>query len=244
MYPYIKLGDIDFPAYNLLVGLSLIIGFKTFEKQEHTYNKNDFFIKKYKEVIFCINIIIGFAFAAIFENFFHRDFSRVGQYGITFYGGLVVAIPLNLLLLNFSLNRFVLLLNLATPALLLSHAIGRVGCYMAGCCYGRLISDFSVFSTLGNNRIPTQLVEAIMLIIIYFIVTKWVRFESRYLYYFILYGVIRFLLEFFRDDDRGNLFNISLSPAQVISVILILLALFIRIFFKFFSSNNYSQGIS
>lgn len=239
MHPIIKLGSISLPVFNLLVGLSIYIGFKIFEKEENRYNIRDSFIKQYKELIFCINILLGFFFAALFENIYHTDYQKIGQYGITFYGGLLIAIPLNFILLKFSLTRFLLLLNISIPALLISHTIGRLGCFMAGCCYGEVSNGmFGIFFPNGEQRIPTQLIEAIMLIVIFTIILKMVKFEDRYFYYFLLYGIIRIFIELFRDDDRGRLLNSNLSPAQLISVFLIFFTISTKTFLYFNSSTT------
>lgn len=242
MYPIIKLGSISLPVFNFLVGLSIYVGFKIFVKEENRDN-SDSFIKQNKELIFCINILLGFFFAALFENIYHTDFQKIGQYGITFYGGLLIAIPLNFILLKFSLSRFLLIFNISIPALLISHAIGRLGCFMAGCCYGKVSKGiFGIFFPNGEQRIPTQLIEAIMLIVIFTIILKMVKFEDRYFYYFLLYGIIRIFIELFRDDDRGSLFHSTISPAQLISILLICFAFSIKIV-KLFTDSTTHQPL-
>lgn len=123
-------------------------------------------------------------------------------------------------------------------ALPLGHAIGRVGCFLAGCCHGRPTSlPWAVTFTspaadvadefLGVPVHPTQLYEAagvlaIFLLIVYRILPRVraakLRMGTGFLAYVLAYSVLRFGLEFLRGDDRGELLSPALSPSQWISL--------------------------
>lgn len=215
------------PFYNLLIGIGIIAGFKCFEKNEKLFNSNDQFIKKYKEWIIIALLICSFVGAAIFENAYHNDFSSIGKYGITFYGGLITASFLSIFLLKFSISRFELMFNLLTPSVLIAHAFGRLGCALGGCCYGKYFNELNcTASYLHEIRFPVQLVEVIILFGGFIIINKYTTFEKRYLTYLMFYGISRFFLEFLRADDRGFFMFHFLSPSQVISFLVITIILF------------------
>jgi phosphatidylglycerol:prolipoprotein diacylglycerol transferase len=180
---------------------------------------------------------MGFFGAKVFEMIYkHYPFSMAGflNSGITFYGGLIFGIITFLgFCLIFKLNCL-FTFNLVIPSLILAHAFGRIGCFFGGCCFGipttSLIGvtfpENSVpFIYYGHNVkiLPVQLFEAFLLLCLFIFVIKFIQKNIIITpVYFILYGVIRFLLEFLRGDFRGELFNIALSPSQFISIGLIL----------------------
>jgi phosphatidylglycerol:prolipoprotein diacylglycerol transferase len=119
----------------------------------------------------------------------------------------------------------------------LAHAFGRIGCFSYGCCYGRptnswigiLFPPDSPAGILGTKVIPTQLVEASFLFVLFFIL-KFLNTHKKFngqiiSVYLISYGIFRFVIEFFRADPRGNVFFLSIS--QFISIILIGLGIFL-----------------
>ena len=109
----------------------------------------------------------------------------------------------------------------------IAHAFGRLGCNFAGCCYGAAtdgswgLACAAYDSTL---RVPTQLFEMCFLLILAGVMA-WLYFRYKFDYnfgvYAIAYGVWRFILEFFRDDDRGALI-LGLQPSQFWSILMVL----------------------
>ncbi len=141
--------------------------------------------------------------------------------GFVFYGGLIFS-SIFALLYTLLLKRFPYKLLLSIlPALPLAHAIGRVGCFLAGCCFGK------EWSSLGLHRHPVQLYEAAGNLLIFFYLRRIARSDRVLLtpvIYFLGYSGLRFVLEFFRADlIRGSYFGL-LSAAQLTSVFLVLVA--------------------
>ena len=127
------------------------------------------------------------------------------------------------------------------PGIALGQAIGRLGCFSAGCCYGKPTSSplAVVFSnpysqeTVGVPLMtplhPTQLIEAAanaLIFLVLWLVLRKKRFDGQvFILYLVLYSVTRFLIEFIRGDaDRGFLFNGRLSTSQFISIHLVIVA--------------------
>lgn len=123
------------------------------------------------------------------------------------------------------------LLDIMAIASILPMALGRVGCFLGGCCYGKPTDSFLgvVFPATTPFAVhPTQLYDAVLLSLVLtclFIMNKHKKIQGQvFLLYIILYATERFFLEFLRGDFRGTLFNGLISHAQVISILAISIA--------------------
>ena len=182
---------------------------------------------------------------------FYLIFSQYGEYqnlltsasfwlggGFVFYGGLLFGI-IYVLFYSYILKKIeTKSLVCLIPGICISHAIGRVGCFLAGCCYGNA-TDVSWGIILHNERRhPVQLYEVIFLIFIFFIIIKLInrRINSKYIIYFYLisYSLIRFGLEFFRGDLIRGFGPFHLSSSQWISILIMITVFLIEIFRNFF----------
>lgn len=113
--------------------------------------------------------------------------------------------------------------SIAAPALAILFAFGRVGCSIAGCCYGIPI-HFVLFG-YSFNRFPTAQLESLFFWLL-FISLQLFIVKRRVVIMVMSYSVFRFCNEFFRGDDRGTLFpGCPLSPAQTIALILFTITL-------------------
>ena len=125
------------------------------------------------------------------------------------------------------------------PGLAIGHAIGRVGCFAAGCCYGKPthhfwgvtftnpLANYWTGTPLNQSLEPTQLLESAAELAIFFTLMwmfKRKKFDGQVFgAYLFLYGVARFFLEFLRDDPgRGEVFGGIMSGTQLISICLVL----------------------
>lgn len=140
--------------------------------------------------------------------------------GFVFYGGLIggfLFVTLFKFVSKFQIND----LWAVVPALTFGHAIGRVGCFLAGCCYGKPTDSFFSVFMHDHNRYPTQLIEAAGLFIIGFILIKSNRSKQQLLsFYLITYGLLRFVVEQLRGDLIRGAWG-PLTPSQWISLFLI-----------------------
>jgi len=166
------------------------------------------------------------------------------QSGGTFYGGLLGAVLTIVLYTYVQKMRVLALLDTFCSALPLGHAIGRLGCFAAGCCYGKPTSlPWGVTFTnpmaaqlagtpLGIRLHPTQLyesaVEAVNFCLLIWLGARQ-RFTGQILgAYLMLYGAERGTIEFFRGDPgRTPMFHGSVSLMQLVSVAMILLGAFL-----------------
>lgn len=162
------------------------------------------------------------------------------QSGGTFYGGLLGGIAVAVLYTHYQRIPFLPLADSYSAGLPLGHAIGRLGCFAAGCCYGKPTwlpwgvtftshrAAALVGTPLNIPLHPTQLYEAAAEFMNFFILiflAKRQRFIGEiFATYMLLYGVERGLIEFVRGDPGRTLFlNGRFSLMQVVSLGLILL---------------------
>ncbi len=121
--------------------------------------------------------------------------------------------------------------DLFAPSLVLAQAFGRIGCFLAGCCYGcesdawcAVVYPPGSGAPSGVPLLPVQLFESAFLVILALVLVELLRKRKTYGlvtgWYFVLYGIWRFIIEFFRSDDRG--FVGGLSTSQFIGLFIVL----------------------
>jgi phosphatidylglycerol:prolipoprotein diacylglycerol transferase len=163
------------------------------------------------------------------------DFLRSGG---VFYGGLIGAILSGYFLMRRYNLPWWKTADACAPGIAIGNFFGRQGCFAAGCCWGKPTTlPWGVkFTELGHEITgvptdvplhPTQLYESFAMLIVFFFLL-WLHKRRRFsgqviLLYALLYSVIRFCIEFLRDDPRGDLFGLTtltgLSTSQLISLI-------------------------
>ena len=189
-----------------------------------------------------IAIAAGFGGAYLFQLFYdlveygfklpatywrYADGSCRGP-GVTFLGGLITGAATFIVGTLFAKpevkKEFWIILRAFAPCVCIAHAFGRIGCFGAGCCYGKETDSWLGIQFPGHTHkvLPTQLFEAIFLFALFavcFLLT-----DKSMIIYLFSYGIFRFVLEFFRGDERaGNTSDFSgkLSPSQIICILLV-----------------------
>lgn len=176
-------------------------------------------------------IMGGIIFALLFQalyDFIENPNEFHFQFKMTFYGGLfggVLGFVLSyyLIVKKYSKLDIGSVLIIAPSCITLAHGVGRIGCFLEPCCYGKESSFGMYFPVLGKTVIPTQLYEAIFLLLltIPLIVLAFKNYRYNFVIYLVSYSIFRFVIEFFRGDDRGfSLFG--LSPSQIWSILILL----------------------
>ena len=155
-----------------------------------------------------------------------------------FFGGLVCALVLSVILIRKWRLPWGKTSDAFAPGIALGHAIGRMGCFAAGCCWGKPTSSWfgvtftqRAFEITGvpyeMKLIPIQLIEALVNLLIFgalMRLRKYRKFDGQIiLTYIILYSTARFIIEFWRGDPRGQILGISTS--QFIAVVMFPLAI-------------------
>ena len=209
--------------------------------------------KKYNCTFWDLLIVGGFALmfalpcGSILYTFVTYDLDQIvaavlaGNFrifgGLVFYGSLIGGIFGALVGVRVAKLKMITVEQIILPFIPIGHAIGRVGCLLAGCCYGIEYNGlFAVYykssaagALPGQGYFPVQLLEALLNILICFLLIKSRKKVKRNFellsIYLILYGIVRFLLEFLRGDAiRGMFFAFSTSQWIAITLIIIGLA--------------------
>jgi phosphatidylglycerol:prolipoprotein diacylglycerol transferase len=169
-----------------------------------------------------------------------RELLTLARSGGVFYGGLILAVAVALWYIVRAGLPLWTTCDVFAPGIALGHVIGRFGCLFAGCCYGKPTTKpwgitftdpfaaSNVGTPLGVPLHPTQLYEAgaefVILMILLWSERKGRPFAGRTFWlYMLLYAVSRFIIEFYRGDDRGTVGIFSTS--QFISILLAPLAI-------------------
>ena len=155
--------------------------------------------------------------------------------GYVVYGGIIGGILTAMVYVKkFRKEKFGPYFDMVMPSVAIAQGFGRIGCFCAGCCYGaettcpiHVVFTHSDFAPNGVPLIPTQLMSSVGDFIIGFILIRYSqksqvtgRTSAMYL---ILYGIGRFIIEFFRGDYRGNIGIFSTS--QIISMVMVVIGL-------------------
>lgn len=250
MLPYIRLFDFDIPMYSVLafagaaaMSLFCVLQCRFPRRAQPLIQPHDIF---YMLLYAFISAIIGAKLLYLVtsvEVYWLPQLSfwdnmkywllLISGGGLVFYGGLIGALLGALRYVVHFKAPVSAMLDLGFVGVPLFHAFGRIGCFMAGCCYGveyhgALAVTFPE-NNLGNapageELLPVQLMEAFLNLILWAVLLViYRRTNRRWLtsgLYLTCYGVIRFILEFFRGDIiRGSIF--SLSSSQFISVFIV-----------------------
>ena len=169
------------------------------------------------------------------------DFLRSGG---VFYGGLIGAILAGYFLMRRYNLPWWKTADACAPGIALGNFFGRQGCFAAGCCWGTPTSlPWGVkFTELGHQITgvpidvhlhPTQLYESFSMLIVFFFLL-WLHKHKRFsgqviLLYVLIYSVIRFMIEFVRDNKRSDLLGLTsltgLSTSQLLSILIGITAL-------------------
>lgn len=173
----------------------------------------------------------------------------IGKYvtgGLVFFGGLTGGILAAWLAAKSYKVRFSSYFDILVPSVIITAMFGRIGCFMAGCCYGKETSSpLGVtfhHSIAGANNLPlfpTQLFEAlfnfVILVVIFILIKRGLKGTALLERYLFSYSVFRFLNEFLRGDaERG--FILDMSVSQWISLLVLALLTVRRLCFE---KNNF-----
>jgi phosphatidylglycerol:prolipoprotein diacylglycerol transferase len=149
------------------------------------------------------------------------DILKLWEGGLVWYGGLIAAVVCAVVFMR--INRMPVLKtgDIMAPYIALGQAIGRIGCFLNGCCYGKP-TDLPIgvtFPGMGVKVMPTQLMESAAMFALFLVLRRREPSNGRVLLlYLIGYSVFRFLIEFLRGDNP--VFLAGLTVSQVISLVI------------------------
>lgn len=171
--------------------------------------------------------------------------------GYVVYGGVIGGVLANVIYFKVKKLEFLPYFDLVMPQVALGQAIGRIGCFFAGCCYGRetdlpigFTYHTSDFAPTGVALIPTQLISCVGDLLIFFVLLLYAKRKEAKgtvgALYLMLYSAGRFFIEFLRgDEERGNIGLFSVS--QVIAIVVFFVGLLLYVIFAKTGQNQMEE---
>ena len=241
MFPELVIFNISISMYPLCVAIGFLFGMIVADLVSSRFlvSKNESYI------LMClieIGVVIGGKVLYLLINIkqiskYYNSFGLIGLFtktGFVFYGGLfggLTAIKLFAMAIKKSFFRCSSLAFSVTP---LIHAFGRLGCFCAGCCYGKVWSGKLTVCYKNEYRFPVQLLESSLNFLLFILFIILIYKNKTYFIcslYMFFYGIIRSICEFFRGDiSRGFMGTISISTW--ISILCILIGIFVFLLLK------------
>lgn len=221
MHPEIcQIGPITIYSYGLLLVIAFITATQLAGRQARKEGIDPEVIFNFAFFAFIFGVL-GARIFFVLENlsfYLSRplEIIMLQHGGLSWFGGLFLGTFVSILYLKKQKVRILVALDLIVPYLALAQSIGRIGCFLNGCCYGRVF-----------GIIPTQIASSFLLLIIFLILRF---FQSKkhtvgtiFLLYLMLYSLKRFFIEFWRADNPVVFWGLTLF--QVLSLGLLILAL-------------------
>jgi phosphatidylglycerol:prolipoprotein diacylglycerol transferase len=240
MFPnLLNFGPYTLHAYGVFISLGVLAGLIAGMRQAKRSGLNQRLALDAALIVIICGVFGARALSVALEFDYFRANNPLGifqfwQGGMVFQGGLIAGIIGAYITLPRLGLPFLKMVDAFAPALALGQAIGRVGCFFAGCCYGGPTNlawavnfqDINSLARTGANIHPTQLYHAAAELMVFFFLRAWIK-EKRhqngqvFAGYLIVSSLFRITIEFYRGDPRGQLFG--LSSAQIGSGILIII---------------------
>ena len=231
-------------SYGVMVALAFLVGMWFIAREAkikglNQANISDLFF--YLVVAAIVGSRIMFIIISERQEFIHNPliFFKIWNGGLVFYGGVIGTLIVSIWYSKKKNMQYSKVADCFTPALPLGHAIGRIGCFLAGCCYGRVLDHTTWYSTTfpissnsfaptGMPLYPTQLMECFGELIIFgliMLVRRWRKFDGQLIAtYLMLYAILRSFNEYFRGDVvRGFIIEPWLSTSQFVSIFLFII---------------------
>lgn len=243
MFPVVfRFGPFTLHTYGVLVASGFLLGLFLAVRQA---KRQGIPAERIMDIGFYVLLaaIAGSRLFFVFQNIDHYlrhplDILKVWEGGLVFYGGLLLAVPVALWYLRKHRLDAWTVADVFAPSMAIGHAIGRLGCFSAGCCYGRPAPDLpwtvtflhpESLARIGIPLHPTQLYESfgeVLNFIILIVLRRHQSFTGQLFWtYMLLYAVLRFGVEIFRGDEiRGFIFS-GLSVSQGISIVMAIVSL-------------------
>ena len=162
---------------------------------------------------------------------------RIWHGGLVFYGGFIGAVAVAFWYIGRHGLPLLKTFDIIAPSIAFGQFVGRIGCLFAGCCYGKTCYlpwavTFTHSESLAPKGVPlhpTQVYSSLTSLVIFLVLAGLARikkFEGQIFWtYVFLYGFARFVLEYFRGDERGMFLQGMFSTSQLIGLIMIVVAI-------------------
>jgi phosphatidylglycerol:prolipoprotein diacylglycerol transferase len=242
MYPdLIKIGPLTVHTYGALIAIGFIVGLLIAIR---TGKRNGIDSQKIMDMglLLIISGVIGSRITYILMNFSEYSANplnmlKLWEGGLVFSGGLLAAIISIFFYLRHHKLDFWRVGDVWAPALAIGQAIGRIGCFMAGCCYGKefhgfcsvVFTDPKSIAPLNIPLHPTQLYDSFGSFIIFailMVLSARKQFQGQvFLWFLIMHSTARLVIEKFRGDDRGIFLGTNWTVTQFLAIVILISAI-------------------
>lgn len=227
-----SIGPVTVHGYGLMIALGIVCCVLLAIYRAKKYQMNPDAILD----IAIFSVLAGFIGAKLmyviveFPAFLRDSMSVLGSEGFVVYGGIIVGVLTAIVYCRIKKLNFMKYFDLCAPSISLAQGFGRIGCLLAGCCYGRatdawygIVFPESALAPAGVKLIPTQIISSVGNFAI-MAVLLWYYKRAKHTgnvgaMYMLLYGIGRFLVEMLRNDSRGAVG--MLSTSQFISLFIV-----------------------
>ena len=237
MYPIIcKIGPITLYSYGLMMALAFAVCLLLLQKEA---KRQGFDFQKISDLAFwaLLGGIIGGRIFYVLLNWSYfvdnpAEIIMLHHGGLVWFGGLLFGFAAVVVYSKKKKLSLIKYLDLFVPYIALGQAIGRIGCFLNGCCFGKPVSWGIYFPLHGMRLHPVQLYSVVSLLIIFLIlrrVSKRLKTAgSVIVLYFLLASLERFIVEFFRGDSSPVIFGLTVF--QLISLFIFASALYASLY--------------
>ncbi|MBI5750318.1 MAG: prolipoprotein diacylglyceryl transferase [Nitrospinae bacterium] len=242
MHPILfKIGPITIYTYGVLIATAFFLGLTLAARQARAEGEDP---QKIMDLSFYILIsaIVGSRLLYIvveYKEYISNPLRifKVWEGGLVFYGGFIMATAVVIIYIRKHEMNLWKVGDILAPSVAIGQGVGRLGCFFAGCCYGRetdvswavIFKDPNTLAPLDVHLHPTQLYDSANGFIIFamlLILRKFKKFDGQLFWtYTLLYAVGRFIVEIFRGDERGFVIESFLSTSQFIAIPLFIASL-------------------
>ncbi len=241
MHPILlDFGSFSLYTYGLFVALGFMTAIFISQKMATPHNikhetiSDIFFIVLVSALIGARALYVIISFDAYKNNLL--DIFKIWNGGLVFFGGFIFSVIITAAYLKYRELNIWLTADVLAPGVAIGHAVGRIGCLFAGCCYGETcdlpfaikFTDPQSLAPLNVDLHPTQVYMVLSNLVLFFILL-WLNKKKRFngmifLSYIMLYSLFRFVIEFFRGDFRGDFIYEFISLSQGIGLLVSLMA--------------------
>lgn len=235
MHPVLfKFGGLSVHTYGFFIALGVLSGLFLARREARRLDLNP---DKVVDACFYIVLaaIVGSRVFYVLTNL-HAftsaplDMFKIWEGGLVFYGGLIGALAMFIVYLKISRLPLGKMADIGAVCVPLGHTFGRMGCFFAGCCYGKICHQSWAITFRHPDSLaplyvplhPTQLYSAasnLSIFLLIFFLRRFKQYDGQLFWIYVaVYGINRSMIEFFRGDFRGAVFWNTFSIAQVIGV--------------------------
>ncbi len=253
MYPLLfELGPVSIYSYGVLLAAAYIVALQFGLRRAARAGLNGQRVMDLG-ILAIVSALVGAKLLLVVVDFdrFASDPAQLMvlvKSGGVFYGGLLLAVPAAWWYIRRHRLPLWTTCDLFAPGIALAQGVGRMGCLLAGCCYGSATDvawGITFTNTLAAANVgtpleialhPTQVYEAVAVLLILAVLLvgerHWRSFPGRTFWtYLLLYGSARMVIEFYRGDPRGMVFD-TVPTSQFVSALIVPISLVMLVYLR------------